>query len=68
VFRRNPKLPHILVPCRFEARLKPLRFTNRKARDLLGWKPPLDFRTCLERTYPSGGRTSLGIGLPLRPA
>jgi 2-alkyl-3-oxoalkanoate reductase len=51
VFRRNPKLPHVLVPCRFESRLKPLRFTNRRALERLGWTPPLDHRTCLERTY-----------------
>ena len=51
LFRRNPKLPHILVPCRFESRLKPLRYTNRLARELLGWRPPLDFAACLSRTY-----------------
>ena len=51
VFRRNPKLPHILVPCRFESRLKPLRYSNRRARELLGWSPPLDFATCLSRTH-----------------
>lgn len=54
VFRRNPKLPHVLVPCRFESRLKPLRFTNRRAREVLGWTPPLDYRTCLARTYGPG--------------
>jgi UDP-glucose 4-epimerase len=68
VFRRNPKLPHILVPCRFENRLKPLRFTNRKAREVLGWEPPLDFRTCLERTYAGVVQPSPEIDLPLRPA
>jgi len=51
IFRRNPKLPHILVPCRFESRLKPLRYTNRRARELLGWRPPLDFEACLARSY-----------------
>ncbi|HLQ23049.1 MAG TPA: NAD(P)-dependent oxidoreductase [Gemmatimonadales bacterium] len=51
VFGRNPKLPHILVPCRFESRIKPLRYTNRRARQVLGWRPPLDFRECLARTY-----------------
>jgi 2-alkyl-3-oxoalkanoate reductase len=51
VFKRNPKLPHILVPCRFESRLKPLRYSNAKARDVLGWKPPLDYRVCLARTF-----------------
>ena len=68
VFRRNPKLPHILVPCRFESRLKPLRFTNDRAREVLGWEPPLDHRTCLERTYPGGGHQFLGIDVPPRPA
>jgi 2-alkyl-3-oxoalkanoate reductase len=51
VFRRNTKLPHTLVPCRLESRLKPLRFTNRRARERLGWSPALDFRACLSRTY-----------------
>jgi UDP-glucose 4-epimerase len=51
VFRRNPKLPQILIPCRFESRLKPLRYTNRRAREVLGWTPPLDRRRRLARTY-----------------
>jgi UDP-glucose 4-epimerase len=51
VFKRNQKLPHVLVPCRFESRLKPLHYTNRLARELLGWQPPLDFAECLSRTY-----------------
>jgi 2-alkyl-3-oxoalkanoate reductase len=51
VFRRNLKLPQILIPCRFESRLKPLRYTNRRARESLDWRPPLDFRTCLARTF-----------------
>jgi len=51
VFRRNTKLPHTLVPCRLESRLKPLRFTNRRARERLGWTPALDLQACLSRTY-----------------
>ena len=51
VFRKNAKLPHILVPCRFESRLKPLRYTNKKARELLGWSPPLDLAECVARSY-----------------
>jgi hypothetical protein len=51
VFKRNPKLPNILIPCRFESRLKPLRFPNRRAREILNWNPPLDFHECLLRTY-----------------
>ncbi len=52
VFRRNLKLPHILVPCRFQARLKPFRFTNARAREVLGWQPPLGYAECLDRTFP----------------
>lgn len=51
VFKRNEKLPHVLVPCRFESRLKPLRYTNRRAQELLGWRPPHDYAECLRRTY-----------------
>jgi 2-alkyl-3-oxoalkanoate reductase len=51
VFRRADKVPSILVPRRFESRLKPLRFENRRLRETLGWTPPLDYRECLRRTY-----------------
>jgi 2-alkyl-3-oxoalkanoate reductase len=51
IFRRSRKLPHFLVPCRFESRLKPLRYTNRYAREVLGWQPPLGLEQCLDRTY-----------------
>jgi len=51
IFRKNAKLPHILVPCRFESRLKPLRYTNRKAREVLGWAPPLDLAECVSRSF-----------------
>jgi nucleoside-diphosphate-sugar epimerase len=50
-FRRNDKLPQILIPCRFESRLKPLRYTNQRAREILGWTPPLAMRECLARTF-----------------
>jgi UDP-glucose 4-epimerase len=53
IFKRNQKLPHILVPVRFESRLKPLQYTNARARQVLGWSPPLDFGACLQRTFGS---------------
>lgn len=55
VFRRSANLPQILVPVRFEARLKPLRFTNRRVREILGWEPPLDLQAALARTFPTAG-------------
>lgn len=48
---RGRRLPSILVPRRFEARFKPLRYSDRKLRDVLGWRPPLDHPACLHRTY-----------------
>ena len=55
ILKRNEKLPQVLIPCRFESRLKPLRYTNRRARDLLGWRPPFDYAECLRRTYGQTG-------------
>jgi len=56
ILKRNEKLPHVLIPCRFESRLKPLRYTYRRARELLGWHPPYDYRECLRRTYGPNGQ------------
>jgi UDP-glucose 4-epimerase len=53
VFRSASKVPSILIPSRFESRLKPLRFENRRLQATLGWTPPLDYRQCLARTYGS---------------
>jgi UDP-glucose 4-epimerase len=57
IFQGKGKLPSLLIPCRFEARFKPLRFSNRKAREVLGWRPPVSFAECLRLTYeePVGG-------------
>jgi len=55
ILKRNEKLPHVLIPCRFESRLKPLRYTNRRAQELLGWRPPFDYAECLRRSYGPGG-------------
>lgn len=60
VFRSATKVPSILIPRRFESRLKPLRFENRRLRETLGWTPPLDYRQCLERTYGPPAATTAG--------
>jgi nucleoside-diphosphate-sugar epimerase len=51
LLRGKKKLPGLLVPCRFEARFKPLRFSNRKLREVLGWNPPLDPAERIQRTF-----------------
>ena len=51
IFGPTAKLPSVLVPCRFEARFKPLRFSNRKLLDQLGWAPRQSYETSLARTF-----------------
>ncbi|MBV8401492.1 MAG: NAD(P)-dependent oxidoreductase [Acetobacteraceae bacterium] len=51
LFRTASKVPSILIPQRFESRLKPLRFENRRLRETLGWTPPLNYQQCVVRTY-----------------
>jgi UDP-glucose 4-epimerase len=51
LFGKKGRLPSILTPRRFEAQFKPLRFSNRRLREILRWSPPLGFAACLDRTY-----------------
>lgn len=43
------RLPSIFVPRRFEARFKPVRSDAGRARELLGWQPPLSYEEALRR-------------------
>ena len=63
IFRGKGKLPSLFVPCRFEARFKPLRFPNDKLRSVLGWTPRLSFEECLRRTYdaPHSSKTAAPV-------
>lgn len=63
IFHGKGKLPSLVVPCRFKARFKPLRYPNTVLRDLLSWKPPRNFRECVEITWEGGGSIQ-----PLQPA
>lgn len=56
VFHGKGKLPSVMMPARFEARFKPLRFPNTELREVLGWHPRHNFEDALERTY--GGPSS----------
>jgi UDP-glucose 4-epimerase len=68
VFRTATKVPSILIPRRFESRLKPLCFENRKLRETLGWIPPLDYQQCLARTYDPRRPPQTGAHAPVRLA
>jgi nucleoside-diphosphate-sugar epimerase len=53
LFGKKGRLPSLFVPPRFEAQFKPVRFSNSKLRNKLGWHPPLSFRECVAHTYVS---------------
>lgn len=44
------KLPSILVPAKLEARFKPLRYSNHRAQELLGWTPKYSLEAALDRS------------------
>jgi UDP-glucose 4-epimerase len=45
------RLPGLLIPCRFQARFKPVRVSTRKLEEILGWKPPWDFAQSVQRAF-----------------
>jgi 2-alkyl-3-oxoalkanoate reductase len=47
------KLPGLLSPARLDARLKPLTYTNAKAKRVLGWQPRYSWQVSLERCFTS---------------
>lgn len=51
IFGPTGKLPSILVPIRFEARFKPLKFSAQKLMDDLSWTPPKSSKECLSETF-----------------
>lgn len=63
VFGASGKLPGVLVPERFQARFKPLRFSNMRIASELGWRPPLSLAECRARTFslPRPPASSAGV-------
>jgi len=43
-------LPGLLVPASYRARFHPLHLSNRKAKELLGWRPRFNFQEAWERS------------------
>jgi nucleoside-diphosphate-sugar epimerase len=50
LFGKKGRLPSLLVPRRFESQFKPIRFSNRKLREVLNWEAPFHFERCMERS------------------
>lgn len=51
LFGKKGKLPSLLMPRRFQSQFKPIRFSNQRLAERLGWRPPLSFEECLRSTY-----------------
>ncbi|MBD3882876.1 NAD-dependent epimerase/dehydratase family protein [Phormidium tenue FACHB-886] len=49
-FRNRLKLPGLLVPARLHARFKPFRYSNSRAKQILGWQPRYSFVAAVERS------------------
>lgn len=47
------KMPGILVPVKLHGRFKPLRYSNEKAKRVLGWTPKYNFQQSLQRSCES---------------
>ena len=51
LFGKKRQLPSILMPRRYERQFKPIRFSNKKLKDKLGWSAPLTFEECINLTF-----------------
>lgn len=51
IFGATRKMPERLMPRTFETLFKPVRYEGTKLRDVLGWRPPLSWAECVQRTY-----------------
>lgn len=51
LFGKHGKLPGIIVPARFAARFKPLRFSTDKLRSVLSWQPPVPLAEAFLKTF-----------------
>ncbi len=54
LLRGRAKFPGIAVPERLYARFKPLRFTNERAKELLGWTPRYGLAEAIDRSVSAG--------------
>jgi 2-alkyl-3-oxoalkanoate reductase len=50
VFKNRLKLPGLMVPARLQARFKPFRYSNDRAKQVLGWRPRYSFVEAVDRS------------------
>jgi 2-alkyl-3-oxoalkanoate reductase len=59
-FNNNAKLPEFLALIRQKARWQPLRYSNKKAKDILGWSPAVSMNEAIRRTAEYAKHSSKG--------
>ncbi|NJK49795.1 NAD(P)-dependent oxidoreductase [Candidatus Gracilibacteria bacterium] len=62
------KFPSILVPARMQARFKPLRYSNRRAKQVLNWTPQYSLDEALDRSCSEVELLSFPSLTPLSPS
>lgn len=55
LFKGRAKLPSILIPARLHARFKPLRYSNRRLHEALGWSQRYGLGEAIERSLSGEG-------------
>jgi nucleoside-diphosphate-sugar epimerase len=62
------KIPGIFVPAKLEARCRPLRFSNAKIKQALGWTPTYGLMEALQRSTNGGNPAATTMANPVAPA
>ena len=57
--KNSLKLPGLLIPARFEARFKPLNYSNEKAKNCLNWTSKYSLEEALNRSFSADNLLSI---------
>ncbi|HEY6099107.1 MAG TPA: epimerase, partial [Anaeromyxobacter sp.] len=65
--RTDGHLPAVFTPYRVDSLWRPQRYSNAKAKSLLGWSPRVPMREALDRTFAALAATGARSTSSLRP-
>jgi nucleoside-diphosphate-sugar epimerase len=51
VFGPQLKVPSLFLPSELAQLYRPLRYSTQRLQEVLAWRPPLDVKTCMQRTF-----------------
>jgi nucleoside-diphosphate-sugar epimerase len=55
LFNNRAKVPGIFAPEKLDARIKPMRYSNARAKQVLGWSPRIGVAEGLDRSMTNAG-------------